>query len=223
VRRARIQEKRGEGEYGVVDDMAGLVALAQIAGLEIHVWGSRADSVERPDCLVFDLDPAPDVEWSRVIEAARELREFLSELKLECFVKTTGGKGLHLVVPIVRRQEWDSVYDFCRRVAVAVERAAPDRYIATMSKKARVGKIFIDYQRNQRGATAVAAFSTRAKPGAPISLPVSWRELPRVASADQFRLRDVLKRLAAERHDPWAGFSDVRQSISAKAIRLLGE
>ena len=223
VRRVRIREKSGEGEYGVVEDVAGLVALAQIAALEIHVWGSRADSVERPDCLVFDLDPAPDIEWPRVIAAARELRGFLSELKLESFVKTTGGKGLHLVVPIVRRQEWDSVYDFCHRVALAVERAAPQRYIATMSKKARVGKIFIDYQRNQRGATAVAVFSTRAKPGAPISLPVSWRELPRVGSADAFPLRDVLKRLAAERHDPWAGFGELRQSISAKAIRLLGK
>jgi bifunctional non-homologous end joining protein LigD len=223
VQSVRIQEKSGEGAYGVVEDVGGLVALAQIAALEIHVWGSKVDSVEQPDRLVFDLDPAPDVEWPRVIESARELREFLGELKLESFVKTTGGKGLHLVVPIVRRQEWDSIYDFCRRVALAVERAAPQRYVASMSKKARVGKIFIDYQRNQRGATAVAAFSTRAKPGAPISLPVSWRELPRVRSADQFRLRDVLKRLAAEHHDPWAGFSEVRQSISATAIRLLSE
>jgi bifunctional non-homologous end joining protein LigD len=223
VRRVQIREKSGEGEYGVVEDTAGLVALAQIAALEIHVWGSRVDSVERPDRLVFDLDPAPDVEWPRVIAAAQELRDFLRELKLESFVKTTGGKGLHLVVPIIRRQEWGPVYDFCRRIAVAVERAAPQRYIATMSKKARTGKIFIDYQRNQRGATAVAAFSTRAKPGAPISRPISWSELSRITSGDQFQLRGVLKRLAAERRDPWPGFAEMRQSISAQAMRLLGE
>jgi bifunctional non-homologous end joining protein LigD len=223
VRRVQIREKSGEGEYGVVEDTAGLVALAQIAALEIHVWGSRVDSVERPDRLVFDLDPAPDVEWPRVIAAAQELRDFLRELKLESFVKTTGGKGLHLVVPIIRRQEWGPVYDFCRRIAVAVERAAPQRYIATMSKKARTGKIFIDYQRNQRGATALAAFSTRAKPGAPISLPISWSELSRITNGDQFQLRGVLKRLAAERRDPWPGFAEMRQSISAQAMRLLGE
>jgi bifunctional non-homologous end joining protein LigD len=223
LRAVPIKEKNGVREYGIVDDVAGLVAITQIGGLEIHVWGSREDRVERPDQLVFDLDPAPDVAWPRVIEAAKELKEFLRELGLECFVKTSGGKGLHLVAPIVRRLEWPAVYDFCRRVALAAERAVPDRYVATMSKKLRTGKIFIDYQRNQRGATAVAAYSTRAKPGAPISLPISWRELSRVSSATQFKLRNVMKRLAADRPDPWADFFELQQSISAKAIQMLGD
>ncbi len=226
LRRVRIREKGGDAEYYCVENVAGFVALAQIAALEIHVWGSRLDgsnfdSLERPDRLVFDLDPAPDVEWRRVIAAAQEIREFLRELKLESFVKTSGGKGLHLVVPIVRRQPWDVVKSFCRSVAVAVERAAPDQYVSTMSKKARTGKIFIDYGRNDRGATAVAPFSTRAKPGAPVALPISWRELPRTTAADQFHLRDVLKLLSAKRSDPWAGFADVRQSISADAMKAL--
>jgi bifunctional non-homologous end joining protein LigD len=223
LRPIKIKEKVVVREYGVVDDAAGLVAIAQIGGLEIHVWDSREDRIENPDQLVFDLDPAPDVEWPRVIAAAEELREFLKELRLESFVKTSGGKGLHLVVPIDRRLEWPEVYDFCQRVAFAAERAAPDRYVATMSKKARAGKIFIDYQRNQRGATAVAAFSTRAKPGAPISMPISWRELRRAKNATQFKLREMMKRLTAERADPWDGFFDVRQSITAKAIKMLGE
>ena len=221
LRAIKIKEKTAVRGYGVVDDAAGLVAITQIGGLEIHVWDSREDRVEKPDQLVFDFDPAPDVKWPRVIASADELRDFLRELGLESFVKTSGGKGLYLVVPIARRLEWPEIYAFCRHVALAVERAAPDRYVATMSKKARTGKIFIDYQRNQRGATAVAAYSTRAKPVAPISMPISWRELPGLKSATQFKLRDVIKRLTAERADPWAGFFDVRQSISAKAIRAL--
>jgi bifunctional non-homologous end joining protein LigD len=226
LRRVKIRDKKGDAEYCLVEDVSGLVALAQIAAVEIHVWGARVDgsnvkSLERPDRLVFDLDPAPDVKWPRVIAAAIEIRDFLRELKLASFVKTSGGKGLHLVVPIERRQPWDAVKAFCRAVAVAVERAAPDRYVSTMSKKARTGKIYIDYGRNDRGATAVAPFSTRAKPGAPVSLPISWRELPRTTAADQFHLREVLKRLSAQRSDPWAGFADVRQSISADAVKAL--
>ncbi|HEV2972993.1 MAG TPA: DNA ligase D [Pirellulales bacterium] len=221
LRRVRLREKEGMAEYCVVEDVGGLVALAQIAALEIHVWGSRIDAIEKPDRLVFDLDPAPDVAWPAVVAAAQELREFLNELKLESFVKTSGGKGLHLVVPIARRQPWPFVDRFSRLVALAVERAAPTRYLATMSKKARTGRIYIDYLRNQRGATAVAAYSTRAKSGAAISLPLSWRELPRTKSSTQFHLRDVLKRLATDRADPWPGFADLRQSIRSDAVRTL--
>ncbi len=226
LRRVKIRDKHEQAEYCYIEDVGGLVALAQIAALEIHVWGATLDgsnvkTLENPDRIVFDLDPAPDVEWPRVIAAAIEIRDFLRELKLESFVKTSGGKGLHLVVPIERRQSWDVVKNFSRSVAVAIERAAPDRYISTMSKKARTGKIYIDYGRNDRGATAVAAFSTRAKVGAPVSLPISWRELPRTTHADQFHLREVLKRLARERRDPWEGFADVRQSISAAAVKML--
>ncbi len=157
----------GPPEYHVaIKDPAGLIALVQMGVLEIHVWGSQARRLEKPDRLIFDLDPDPAVAWPQVVTAAREVRLVLQELGLVSFLKTTGGKGLHLVVPVTPRLEWDEAKDFCRSVANFIVRAAPDRYIATMSKAARKGKIFIDYLRNGRGATAIAPYSTRARPGA---------------------------------------------------------
>ncbi len=219
--KVQIREKSGSGVYSYVNDATGLVALAQIAALEIHPWGSRADKVEQPDRLIFDLDPAPDVEWPKVIEAAREVRDFLKELGLESFLKTSGGKGLHIVAPIQRKREWPEVEDFCERVAKSIAAAAPQRYVANMSKAKRVGKIYLDYLRNQRGSTAIMAYGTRAKPGAPISLPITWQELSRSTSGDQFHLREVTRRLAKLRRDPWEGIGSVRQSISAKAMKYL--
>jgi bifunctional non-homologous end joining protein LigD len=219
LRRVRIREKSGDEEYLVVEDVQGLIALAQIAGLEIHVWGSRRDAVERPDRIVFDLDPAPEVDWSQVIAAAVEVREFLQELGLESFVKTTGGKGLHLVVPVARKHDWEFTAAFTHSVAQAIERAAPERYVSNMSKKKRTGKIFVDYLRNQRGATSVAAFSPRARPAAPVSMPLSWKELPRTKSADQFVLPQIAKRLDSLSADPWRNFDRVRQSITASMAK----
>ena len=135
--------------------------------LEIHQWGSQADLFEKPDRLIFDLDPDPSVDWPRVVTAAKEVRMLLEQLDLTSFLKTTGGKGLHIVVPIRRRTTWHDAKAFCRAVADFLVAAAPDRYIATMSKAARKGKIFVDYLRNDRGATAIAPYSTRARPGAP--------------------------------------------------------
>jgi len=188
LRRIEVPENDGKATYLVIDDVSGLIALAQIGDLEIHVWGARTDALERPDRLVFDLDPAPELAWRQVIAAALELRDFLQELGLKSFVKTSGGKGLHLVAPIQRKHDWQCTADFCRLVAQAAERLAPERFVATMSKRARTGKVFIDWLRNQRGATAVAAFSTRASAGAPVSLPLTWDELPRTKSAAQFTL-----------------------------------
>ncbi len=150
LRRVQIPEKEGKATYLVVDDAKGLVVLAQIAVLELHVGGARAEKPDEPDQLVFDLDPAPDVRWPRVIASAEEVREFLQELGLKSFVKTSGGKGLHVVAPTQRRQAWDEVSHFCQLVARAIERAAPERYVSKMSKAARKGKIFVDYLRNQR-------------------------------------------------------------------------
>ena len=145
--------------------------------LEIHIWGSQADQYEKPDRLIFDLDPDPTVEWPYVVTAAKEVRLLLEELGLISFIKTTGGKGLHVVVPIQRRTTWDDAKAFCRAVADFMVRAAPDRYIAKMSKAARKGKIFVDYLRNDLGATAIAPYSTRNRAGATVSVPISWEEL----------------------------------------------
>ncbi len=154
-----------------------------------------------------------------MIAAAIEVREFLQELGLESFVKTTGGKGLHLVVPVARKQDWEFTAAFTHSVALAIERAAPDRYVSNMSKKKRTGKIFVDYLRNQRGATSVAAFSPRARPTAPVSMPLAWKELPRTKSAGQFVLPQVAKRLDSVAADPWGDFDRVRQSITASMAK----
>jgi bifunctional non-homologous end joining protein LigD len=229
LRQVAIREKSDSEEsqpYVVVDDVAGLISLAQIAALEIHAWGSKADSrtnsVEKPDRLIFDLDPDPAVPWSRVVEGAHQIREFLEDLGLRSFVKTTGGKGLHLVIPIGRRHGWDEVKIFCHRVAKTIASADPGRYTVNIAKAARPGKIFIDYLRNSRGATSVAPYSTRAKPGAPVSTPLDWRELTADIRSDQFTLRNVPQRLASLKRDPWEGIASLRQSLSKAVIAKLG-
>ncbi len=159
-----VKEKNKTENYLAINDLAGLVALVQMGVLEIHIWGSHRDRYERPDQLIFDLDPDPAVGWPQVAAAAREVRLLLKELGLESFVKTTGGKGLHIVVPIRRGPTWTEAKTFCRAVADFMVRAAPDRFIATMSKAARKGKIYVDYLRNDQGSTAVAPYSTRTSP-----------------------------------------------------------
>ena len=173
LRSIPIMEKEGRVYYCVADNLDGVIALVQMGALEIHVWGSREDNLEQPDMMVFDLDPAPEVEWPGVITAALLMRERLSELGLASFVKTTGGKGLHIVAPLTPEADWDTVKAFSRAVAESVVRETPTEYIATMSKEKRKGKIFIDYLRNGRGATSIAAYSTRSRKGAPISTPVA--------------------------------------------------
>jgi bifunctional non-homologous end joining protein LigD len=211
--------EKGPAEYHMaVDDAAGLVALVQMGVLEIHAWGSQTGNLEKPDRLIFDLDPDPAVEWSAVATAAREVRLLLQELGLISFLKTTGGKGLHVVVPIQPRVDWNEAKDFCHALANFVVKAAPDRYLATMSKAARKGKIFIDYLRNGRGATAIAPFSTRARPGAPVSVPIAWEELTSRLRSDQYTIGSVLTRLAKLKKDPWADISKTKQTIT-KTIR----
>ncbi len=161
----------------MADNIEGVIELVQIGALEIHVWGSREDNLEQPDMMIFDLDPAPEVEWARVIKAAQLMRERLSDLGLASFVKTTGGKGLHVVTPLTPKADWETVKSFSKAVAERIVRESPEEYIATMSKEKRKGKIFIDYLRNGRGATSIAAYSTRGRLGAPVSTPVSWDEL----------------------------------------------
>ncbi|HEY2910586.1 MAG TPA: non-homologous end-joining DNA ligase [Gemmataceae bacterium] len=224
LRQIPVRESSATRNYLIADDAAGLISLAQIGALEIHVWGSREDKLEQPDRLIFDLDPDEALPWKRVTAGALQVRDFLSKLGLRCFVKTTGGKGLHLVVPIVRRLEWDDVKAFCKKVADLVVTADPAHFTANMSKAARPGKIFIDYLRNGRGATAVAAYSTRAKAGAPVSTPIDWKELDDLGGANAFTIRNIGRRLGKLKRDPWADIGSTRQGLAKplRAIERLG-
>jgi bifunctional non-homologous end joining protein LigD len=213
-----VPEKDGEAETLVIHDLRGLITLVQASVLEIHPWGARIGDPEHPDTLIFDLDPGEGLPWTSVIEAARDIRRRLQELGIESFVKTTGGKGLHVMCPVEKGPDWDALKDFAHAIALSMESDAPGKYVSTMAKKARGGKIYIDYLRNGRGATAVAAYSTRARPGAPISTPIRWDELGPELTPARFNISNIGRRLASLKRDPWEGF--VPQPV-AKAIRAL--
>ncbi len=189
-----------------INDLAGLIGLVQSAALEIHPWGASLEDWERPDMLTMDLDPGEGVEWPRVIAAAQELRERLSEAGLAAFVKTSGGKGLHVVAPLKPHADWPKVKAFTRKMAQQMAKDSPSDYVATIAKAKRKGKILIDYLRNQRGSTAVAAYSPRARPGAPLSCPLSWEELGPDTGPAQFTLSNLPAGLAALETDPWQDF-----------------
>jgi bifunctional non-homologous end joining protein LigD len=211
---ARSVSISGEDEPMLaIDDLAGLLELVQASVLEIHPWGSKADHPELPDRATLDLDPGDDVPWAQVIEAAFEARRRLQALGLQSFVKTTGGKGLHVVFPIEPRADWDSLKAFTQSVAEQMAADHPDRYTANMSKKFRHGRIYIDYVRNGMGATAVGAYSTRARPGAAVSTPLSWDELDPGIRANHFTIENLPKRLAFLDRDPWDGFLALRQEL----------
>ncbi len=212
---AHVRENSGEAEAIVIHDLRGLINLVQANVLEIHPWGARIENVEHPDILIFDLDPGEAVEWTSVIEGAREIRERLREFGIESYVKTTGGKGLHVVSPLEPAVDWDELKAFAHGIALAMEADSPAKYISTMAKKARGGKIFVDYLRNGRGATAVAAYSTRARPGAPVSTPVRWDELGPELTASRFNVANIGRRLSALKSDPWEGFFSSPQTIAA--------
>jgi bifunctional non-homologous end joining protein LigD len=204
-------EGRGKGEpYVTITDVAGLVSLVQRDVLEIHVWGSEGRAPARPDRLVFDFDPAPDVKFAAVKKAALQMRGILKGLGLESFLKTTGGKGLHVVVPFDKGPGWDEVKDFSRHIAQAVAEHDPAHFTINSRKDVRGGRIFIDYLRNGLGASAIAPYSTRARPGAPVALPLRWQELSRLRSGSQFTLKDALRRMRA---DPWAKLATTRQRL----------
>ena len=202
-----------------IDGIEGLLSLVQGNVLEIHPWGSSLSDLERPDRLIFDLDPGEEVHWSAVIEAALEVRaRLLSAFKLQSFVKTTGDKGLHVVAPVIPSMEWERAKALCEGVARAMAADSPDRYVAHMAKGARKGKVFVDYLRNGRGATAVAAYSTRARPGAAISTPLDWDELTEAVKSDHYRLGNIGRRLANLRRDPWEGFFEMRQAMGGAGV-----
>jgi bifunctional non-homologous end joining protein LigD len=221
----RIKEKDGKSsDYLVIRDAAGVVGAAQIGGLELHVWGSRTDSLEKPERIVFDLDPDEGLDFEDVKHAAFELRDVLDSVGLKSFPMLTGGKGIHVIVPIARTQEWPNVKAFASGLARMVAKASPDRYVAQASKAKRKGRIFIDWLRNERGATAVAPFSPRRRAGAPVVTPVSWQELPKFDKAAAFTMETIGARLARLRSDPWKGYAAAaRQALKAAAIEAVGE
>jgi len=217
-----IREGRGTGTYVAVESLAGILALVQMGALEFHVWGSRIETLERPDRMVFDLDPAEELPFAATIAAATTLRGLLSELGLSCFVKTSGGKGLHVVVPLRPTRPWDDIKDFSHAVADLMVRADPAHYLATMSRKKRAGKVYIDYLRNGRGATFVAPYSTRRRAGAPVSAPLRWDELTARLRPDRYAVGNLGRRLARLKADPWQGYAATCQEITDEMMRLVG-
>jgi bifunctional non-homologous end joining protein LigD len=213
VRKVTIREDGGPAVYPAVDSLAGLLGLVQMGTLEIHAWGSPVSSVEQPDTIVFDLDPGADVAWERVPAAARRLRDILKRLGLAGYVKTSGGKGLHVVVPLAPEASWDQVKAFAKTLAESVAEADSGAFTTNMSKAKRPGRIFIDYLRNGRGATSVVAYSLRARPGAPASAPVSWEHLEPDIRPDSVTLRSAPDWLRALRSDPWAGYQEARRPL----------
>ncbi len=196
-----------------VDNVDALMAMIQISAIEFHPWGCRADRMDRPDRMVLDLDPDTTVLWSAVIEAAMNIRQLLEDVGLQSWVKTTGGKGLHLVVPLSRRHTWEQMFSFSKQFAEQCTNRWPKDFVSTMAKKARVGRIFIDYHRNREGATAVGAYSLRARDGAAISTPVAWDELSDIRSSQEFTMQNLASRLRNLTQDPWEGIAGVKQSL----------
>jgi len=214
LRKIDVVDASGDSNRVVLDDGSGLLSLAQMNVLEIHTWGAHEDDLDKPDLLVFDLDPDPDVKWPAIVEAARTIRQRLGDSKIESYVKTTGGKGLHICAAIERTAPWERAREFCHDLAVGMVDEAPDKYIATMSKAKRKGKVFLDFFRNGKGATFVAPYSTRARANAPVALPVEWDELDKI-KPNQFSLDQTIERLE-KRGDAWAQMLAKPQRMPAK-------
>jgi bifunctional non-homologous end joining protein LigD len=221
VRRVRIQEKTKLGEYLIADTIQALVGLVQMGVLEVHTWNCRYARVEQPDRIVVDIDPGEAVDWPAVVAAARSVRELLHALDLDSFVKTTGGRGLHVVMPLTPAADWSDCLDFARAIAETLERRDPGQFTTRFAKLGRENKILIDYLRNNRTNTSIAAFSTRARPNAPVSMPLTWSELSPSRPPDRFTLETVPARLARLRTDPWEGYDNVRQKIPRGAVAAL--
>jgi bifunctional non-homologous end joining protein LigD len=205
--------------YLSIGDQAGLLSAAQFDVLEFHIWGTHIDDVDRPDRIVFDLDPDPTVDFAQVREAAANLHDALDALQLKSFALLSGGKGVHIVVPIVRRHPWPVIKQFAKALSERFAQEAPEQFVATMSKARRKGRIFIDHFRNERTASAVAPYSPRARDNASVAWPVTWPDLAKTDTADAVTMTTALQRLAAP--DPWHDYHATRQTLTAAALRAL--
>jgi bifunctional non-homologous end joining protein LigD len=194
-----------------------LAGLAQMGVLEVHPWGSKNDDLEHPDRLIFDLDPDESLPWTTLCAAAAEVRKRLKRAGLESFLKTTGGKGLHIVAPITPKHDWSTVKEAAHNLVLAMERSNPALYLTKMTKSARTGKIYLDYLRNERGATAVAPFSPRARIGCTVSLPLPWTAL-KLPERPVFRVADFDSWRDRLRSDPWKPLLTLRQSLDPEAL-----
>lgn len=204
------------------DDICAVIEAVQMGTVEFHTWNARSDRIDRPDRVIFDLDPDKDLQWSRMAEATCMTLDLLGEMGLQAFLKTSGGRGMHVVVPIDRRHSWVTVRAFAQGVSQHLAEQAPDQLVAKMGAKNRVGKVFIDYLRNQRGASTVAAYSVRARPGLAVSVPIERDELHELDGAGQWTILNLQQRLGQQRSDPWSGYGETRQALNNAMLRRLG-
>jgi bifunctional non-homologous end joining protein LigD len=212
-KKVRIPETTGDTDiYLYIDDVAGLAASVQMSALELHVWGSHVDRLEHADRIIFDIDPDEGLDFAATRQAAIDIRAHLAKWSLESFAMVTGGKGIHVIAPLRRTLEWPDIKLFCRTFAEKLATNEPERFTSNIRKATRHGKMFVDYLRNERGATAVAPYSTRAKSGCPVATPVSWDEVATLDSAAAFSLAEAAAR--AQGPDPWPGYFDLTQSIT---------
>jgi len=211
-----LKDPKDDDTLIAVDGLPGLIGMVQGAALEIHPWQASTDALEKPDQLIIDLDPGEGVAWPVMLDAAREVRERLKDAGLEGFVKTTGGKGLHVAAPLKPRAGWAAVKDFARDMARAMEGDNPGLFIAKSTLAARKGRIFVDYLRNGRGATAIAPYGTRARKGAPVAMPLGWDELEPAIGPDHFTVTNAMARLDGLSTCPWAGFRASAAPLAAK-------
>jgi bifunctional non-homologous end joining protein LigD len=222
IERIDIRDSSGVQPYMMANSVSAVVALAQMGVLEMHPWGSRAPKLGYPDRLVFDFDPDEALGFDKLVEAVTVLRKLLDKIELEAFLKTTGGKGLHVVIPIEPTLTWDDAKEFCRAIAELLERTFPDRFVSKMAKSRRTGLIFVDYLRNAEGATAVSAYSVRAKARAPVAMPIDWGELGKDVRFDYFNVRNAPAMIDKRKRDPWDGMSRVRQRITDAMLAQVG-
>lgn len=221
-KKVKIPETSGDTDiYLYIDDAAGLVGGVQMNTQEFHIWGSHIDKLEHADRIIFDIDPDEGLDFGATKQAALDIRDKLADLGLQTFAMVTGGKGIHVIAPIRRSLEWPEVKQFCHDFADKLARDEPDRFTSNIRKVTRKGRMFVDYLRNERGATAVGPYSTRAKPGCPVATPVSWDEVETLEAANVFSLGEAAAR--AQGKDPWSGYFDVSQSLTKAMLKAVAD
>ncbi len=222
IDRVDVRTSEGPARYMMANSVAAVVALLQMGVLELHPWGSSKPKLDFPDRIVFDFDPADDLPWPDVVQAVQLIKTLLDDIGLRGFLKTTGGKGLHVVIPIAPTLPWSAIKGFTKTIAELFTRTFPDRFTAKVSKGSRHGKIFIDYLRNDEGSTAIAAYSMRARSGAPVATPIEWTELAKDVRFGYFNVNNVPARLKRLKKDPWADFFTIEQSVTTAMMKRVG-